>query len=551
MTIRFYRLNNTYSKNQINKTVPSSYIEINGELRDACDISNPTIIIDISSTASITATAPTQEEADLLKQRFTTSVFNAFNYVLIFELGRTYFVKKITLLRKNIISIDLHVDVLQSFQSFIYSQKAFISRNKTNYNKLLPDERRIVSNESEINFITLTNLTMPDIGFDTAFGTSTTVTTQTVYNFVVVSTNIQINATHIQQETYLTRAPNLLNLPDVRNCSFAPHSANVYILNREEIASLLNVLLHDDTKAGFVGTIFAYPFDFKDLYDSTSWDSLETSFLVGDTNIDANLTVHDNKELLDGYMKLANFIIPDTTSSSDFNDLEPYSIYELYIPYYGYYKLDYNALRGHEVYVYMTLNYEIGTATFLVYDKTKQQLITSLQVQVGIEIPKTITNLLEVKNRHEANNTSLGFSILASIISVIGGIATGGAGALLGVAGGALAGAKAIGSYEVSEKSNLISGSRLNFNGNTAPLFSPQTFYIRQTKRKIIYSLSSDFLNENGGVCNQLYTLSSLAGTGYTEVADIPNINYGSGANRPTDTETDEIITLLKNGVIF
>ena len=545
MKIKFYQLDNTVSKNTVHKNIPSTHVEIDGEFRDSVDISNPTIIIDISSTSNITAVAPTQTERDNLINIFRNYFFNSFNYVILETTGRGYFVKKITLLRKNIVSIDLHVDVLSSFQDIIYSQYAFVSRNKVLYNIELPDERRIVTNETEINFITLTNLSTPEINFNTAFGGVSADVSETVYNFVAVSWNQNIYTPQIAEDTGLTQpytaGSGITNLPSVRNCSFAPHTANVYVLNRKEVGTLLSTISHNTGLANFVGSIFAYPIDFKTLYPSASdWNDLEKAFLIGDTDIWQGHNVHDNVEILDGYGRVADFEIPN--NPQDFNDLEPYSIYELFIPYYGYYKLDYNALRGHRIYVFMALNYEVGTATYLLYDLTNKQLITSLQAQLGIAIPKTISNLEEVKNRHEANNTSLGFGILASILSVVGGIVT----------GGAIAGAKAIGTYAINEKSNIVSGSRLNFNGDTAPLFAPHVFYIKQTKRLINYSLNSDFLNENGGVCNELHKLVDLENSGYTEVADIPNINFGeSPDNIPTDTEVDEIKLLLKSGVIL
>lgn len=552
MNIRFYQLLSNQKRNEINKTLPSEYVIVSGELRDSIDISNPSVIIDISSTANINAVASTSSRIEYLISHFKNHVFSCFNYVYLDTLHRYYFVKKITLLRKNIISIDLHIDVLKTFEEFIYGQTAFVSRNKTNYNVLLPDERRIVTNESELIYTELQNIVTPEIGFDTAFGTTDTSVTDTAYNFVVVSWDNQIIYNHIKIDGGLTRpvGNNITNLPSVRDSNFAPYSARAYILNRDELAKLLEKCARNDSVASMVSSIYAYPFNFKNLYPANIWTSLQQAFIVGE-NVDIypNHLVADGRDLLLGYVRLADFVIPD--NDSDFNDLEPYSIYELYIPYYGYYKLDYNAIRGHEIYIFMTLNYEVGTATFLLYDKTEQQLLTSLQAQVGIEIPKTVTNILEVKNRHDANNTSLGLGILTSVLAVIGGVFTGGAMGALAVAGGAIAGGKVIGNYAVSEKSNIVTGSRLNFNGNTAPLFSPQRFFLRQTRRKIQYSLTNDFLKENGGVLNELYLLTNLRGTGYTEIADIPNINYLDVLFIPTDTEVDEIMSLLKSGVIF
>ena len=75
--------------------------------------------------------------------------------------------------------------------------------------------------------------------------------------------------------------------------------------------------------------------------------------------------------------------------------------------------------------------------------------------------------------------------------------------------------------------------------------------YRIRTKKKVHYDLNNAFLQENGGVINQLYYLWNLRQTGYTEIADIPNISYENINNIPTDTEVDEIMSLLKSGVIL
>ena len=552
MEIKFYRMHEvggfSPKRNQVYKSlIPSTLVTINGEFRDSIDLSNPTIIIDISNTANIAS------ESTIAKERFISNVYNAFNYVYIPLVSRYYFVTKITLLRKNIISIDLHVDVLMSFKDFIYNQNAFVSRNKTNYNILLPDERRIVTNELENILHELVDITTPELHFDTSFGTSADVT-NSAYNFIVIAWEDTIDTQFIEDDSGIRRSPLHLqfpnmDLPIVRPTSFAPKTTHVYCLNREELATLIDTMTHGGSHiADAVSSIFAFPIKFNTLYVN-AWSQYETDFKVLDTTLMSGHKVHDIRDLLTGYITIGDFEIPNVIN--DFNDLEPYSEYQLYIPYYGYYKLNYNMIHGHRIIAYMSINYEIGNATILLFDTTDNQLITSLESQIGIEIPKTYTNIESVRNRHDANNTSLVLGLIASVISVVGGIVTGGAGAVLGVAGGTLAGAKSIGTYTMSEKTNLESASRLNYNGNTAPLFSPQDFYIKQVKRKIQYSLTTDFLEQNGGVINELYTLSTLRNSGYTEIADIPNINYGNVDNIPTDTEVDEIIRLLKSGVIL
>lgn len=549
MEIRFYKIENSSKKNAINKTLPSEYVIINGEFRDSVDISNPTIVIDISSTANIDAVASTDARKSYLISQFK---INNFNYVYIpLVVSRYYFVKKITLLRKNILSIELHVDVLMSFKPFIYNQTAFVTRNQTDYHIELPDERRIITNDIEISDITLTKTLTSDYytDFDTTFGSTESPEGFTHYNIIASVFTDEVNSGFIMSQGNVIHNPlpagELDIIPEVRAGNFQPLITKNYMLNRRETALLIDyVTLRSETQP-YLTHIFAYPIDFKST-NPTVWPSRETDFKIFDQLINSE-TVHFVRSEMSGLILNTSFILDDTIV--DFNDLEPYSQYELYIPYYGYYALDYNALRGHELYLFYVINYMDGSATVQLYDNTADILVMTKKCQLGIEIPKLFTNITDVRNRHEANNTSLGFGLIASALSIFAGLATGGAGAVLGVAGGLIAGAKTVGSYAINEKTNIMKGGVSDSDGNTSPLFAPQIAYIRKKKRQVLYSLTSDFLANNGGVLNELRQLNTL--TGYTEIGDIPNINYGIVSTIPTDTEVDEIISILKSGVIF
>lgn len=544
--VYFYMLENSAStseyKRHLDRMLPSEYIELQGELRDALDVVNPVIICDINEE-NIIAHASTDERKAILKYYFIHNYVGHFNYVAIYETERYYFIEDMQLLRNNLISVSLHCDVLGSFCDFIYGQKAFIARNENTYNALLPDERRIVLNQSEIINMTITDI--PDLNyykFNVSFGTASQDMNE-IYNIVALGHTTGVNRTYINSVTDLLINPTV-GLPNVRHGNFAVVNAKTYVLNLNEIAQLLDYVSNNTpSTASSVSSIFAYPINFKSKFTTTEWDNMEDTFSLGASDIYIGHKAHNLKMLTTGCLLNTAFVLTD--NPSDFNDLEPYCTYELYIPYYGFFKIDYNNLRGHSLYLYYVINFQTGSATVLLYDRTNESLVASLQCQIGIEIPKNTSNVTEVRNRHEANNMSMGMSLLSSTLAVVVGIISENP---VAVAGGAITGAKAIGDYAKQEKSNIFA-TQINFNGSTSPLFAPQTAFIRKTRRKIQYTLTSDFLRNNGGVCNQLMELTQV--TGYTEIADIPNVIYTSGVNCPTDKELDEIVMLLKNGVYF
>ena len=539
------------ARNIVNRHIPITGLILYGELRDAVNVRNPQFIIDISpeAGASIDTFGVDEQDVEDVIEQFLNSNFKQVNYAYIPDLDRYYFIEDVTLLRKNLYSLSLHVDVLQ-FVDFIKSQTAFVTRNQNDYNIELPDEKRIVLNDSEVSIIEIEDL--PDYStnyfkFDTYFDDDQDVDATNVLNIVAVVHATDIQTTDIAQQVKIDSF--IPTLPDVRAGNFIPLNAWTYVLERGKLADLLDYInVQASSKASSVAGIYAYPFNFRKYISTIDLPTHVKTLKVGDGSV--NVTAHYIRTLTSGYLLHSAFVLDDTIE--DFNDLNPYSTYELYIPYYGYYELNYNALRGHTLCVYYVINYQTGSATVLLYDDTNKCLVTSLQCQLGIEIPKNTSNVEEVINRHNANNLSLGLGLLASALSIGVGIATQNP---VAIAGGLIKSGADIGGYVQNEKTNIYR-ENINFNGTTAPLFAPQNVFIRKRKRKVQYELTSDFLRNNGGVCNELKLLDLVVG--YTEIADIPNINYpstsdyiGTNENEITNEEIDEIITLLKNGVII
>ena len=563
MIINFYILRRE-RRNKINKTLSTIsgqdiHIVVDGNLRDSINVSDIDIVIDISETSNIDAVAPNEESKERLIRTFRNNPYG-FNYVYIPDLKRYYFVKSINLLRKNILSFSLHVDVLM-YTAFITNQTGFVARNENEYNIELPDERRIVKNEVSTDIIEVIDVTSEytekKLEFITDFKREGGgPVAEYFYNIIAVVHNTDVTRQFIVDSCENFTPSNALKeqvgtnrLPLVRTGSISLRNGMNFILNVYEAGQLLDSIVNgDSTLASSVGSIFAYPIDFKASYRDlpNEWHRMEKPFKIRDVSILDSVThpvhMYVGGGLMDSYLYRV-FEIPDVVD--DFNDLNPYATYELNIPYYGYYKLDYNAVRGHRLAIYYIINYTDGSATVQIYDITVDSLIISLQTQLGYEIPKNMSNITDVRNRHDANNTSFGFSLLGSALAILGGIVTSNP---VAVAGGVIGSGKSTGDYVKNEKTNIFT-TAVNFNGSSSPVYSPQTLFIRRTKHLIQYQINADFLSESGGVLNQLRKLNTL--TGYTEIADIPNILYPVSGDIPTDKEIEEIISILKSGVIF
>ena len=100
MQIKFYK--NSSEKNKIGKSL-SSELTLNGNLRDECSITSPSILVE------------------------STSLVN-YNYCYIPEFKRYYFISDITSVRNNLWRVSLKCDVLESFKSDILNSSCIINK---------------------------------------------------------------------------------------------------------------------------------------------------------------------------------------------------------------------------------------------------------------------------------------------------------------------------------------------------------------------------------------------------------------------------------------
>lgn len=113
--MEIYLYNNASDSRVVDKSITLG-TTLSGELKDKCDIENPTILIEGITTVN-------------------------YNYAYIPEFGRFYFFQSPpTVIANNLVEIKLHVDVLKTYASQIRACKAIIRRQERQFNKYLNDE---------------------------------------------------------------------------------------------------------------------------------------------------------------------------------------------------------------------------------------------------------------------------------------------------------------------------------------------------------------------------------------------------------------------------
>lgn len=102
MQIKFYK--NSSEKNKIGKSL-SSELTLNGNLRDECSITSPSILVEANSLVD-------------------------YNYCYIPEFKRYYFISDITSVRNNLWRVSLKCDVLESFKKDILNLRCIVDKQQ-------------------------------------------------------------------------------------------------------------------------------------------------------------------------------------------------------------------------------------------------------------------------------------------------------------------------------------------------------------------------------------------------------------------------------------
>ena len=112
MQIKFYK--NSSEKNKIGKSL-SSELTLNGNLRDECSITSPSILVEATSLVD-------------------------YNYCYIPEFKRYYFISDITSVRNNLWRVSLKCDVLESFKKDILNLSCIVDKQQNqSYNNYIDD----------------------------------------------------------------------------------------------------------------------------------------------------------------------------------------------------------------------------------------------------------------------------------------------------------------------------------------------------------------------------------------------------------------------------
>lgn len=509
-----------------------------------------------------------REEQNVLTPSIVIEYDNVpnFNYVYISSLSRYYFVTGITLVRYRVYRIDLKVDVLCTYDLDIRTQLAHISRNENTYDILLVDDRLPLENKYTQYNPTITDGTLKNITFSTS---------GIIENVVVVASSEKYSDSVSKTYDVFTRPNSLTDIvnpylfTEKKIYAMVPHSEVPASPNTYEQALLgfFKASFNKSAIGDSVLNVVAFPFNVKDtgtyygtyLSVSDSWIGYDGSIRSGSL-APKDTSSYDSDDSIKAYLMydtMSKFLVisdftfpyPQVNNASVENTryqwlaYEPYSNYEIYIPYYGWVKVNSKDVLGKRIIIYYSVNYITGSSNVYIESITDNKIIFSATCQLGTLLSVSVSNKTELNNQKNANALNLILGLISSAVSI-------GAGAVSGnpiaIGGGAIAGTKTI-TETINKSSVLFERTQATLHDSNAGIYGIQKVLVRIYTKQPIQLIDSNYAHINGSPFNATISLTSI--TGYTE---IPEMHYVPSTYKfITKTEIDEIISLAKNGIIL
>ena len=397
MNIILYKM--SCEDNRIDKTSFLTYVlEYDGSLRTETSLLNPQIDI----------------------QHGGKTDFTQFNYVYIKDFNRYYFIDDITSVRTYISRLHLRCDVLMSYVHSIgqlpcivarTSNEEYVSKDLTDSNTpILPTYDKQLVFEYKLPYI------------------------DNIKPYNDESENLVFVVDWVQ--SYLfgyvegSNLGNYLSKPSSQLGGNTPFTMK-FILTYDEMRQFASKVVENTEIASYIISIKALPINLLTLPISLSETDM-ICYLKDEGNGSTKTTVLSSvKYINQGTNSSYNNVVLICASqeikigkiNNDYRDYSPITTFELFLPYYGIYEVK-NEDVYDGIYLDAMLNISEGLLTYGLYRKEATNVIpiTTLSVNIGIDIPFSSTNQQEIRRSYNAAALKGGVTSAVSALTLIAGI---------------------------------------------------------------------------------------------------------------------------------
>ena len=506
---------NSSENNRIDKTeYLTSVGEIEGYLRQETNIINPTIVIEYNKVID-------------------------FNYIYISTFNRYYFVNGVSSVRTNLWRIELLVDVLMTYKDTILNYECFVARNENTYDAYIEDKYLPLKYEKEIEYIE---------------EWSSTDTNSFFKGYTAIITTIASNAGLPEEEKIEITTPfEDGNGKVAMTSTFETGSSGFKVVQfipeqnayGKVIDRIVQEVVGDDKVASYILSFIVFPIWNPAIYSQVQYES-GTKFYYGKKSIDMTEIVDTGVTpvcVLKGdtiapiYMR--SFGVPQHYNS--FLDYEPYSTYELWLPFHGWVKLNATLVVGKLLSVYYIIQPDSTKGTILVKNVTDGVVALEVPCDIGVEIAVNTTNAQEIANRKNAAAVGLGTSTAIGVAAGVLGMATLNPVLMLGGVASMLGGV----SNFVQQTTDLRTEGKGSVNSGNEGLYSDRIIKLKITRTPLAVDDLTKYAKYIGRPLQTNVKLNTL--TGYTIVGGV----HVENLPQATESEKQEIEKILRKGFII
>lgn len=511
---KYFEINLYQNKAEINRVDKTDYLvsvgSISGYLREESSLIEPKLIIEYEEVPN-------------------------FNYVYIPKFNRYYFVQEITSVRTRLFRITLKCDVLMSYKEKILNLNCYIARNEYEFNLNIQDDLLPFEYQKEVEIRSSRELQLIKytIAINTIYdGNEQSLSDTTIDS--IFSDDVIPNFDSMQFGNTKFRRMGLLNQD-----SYSLQNMN----------TIADKIIADDTLASYVVNILVLPFDRNSLTDTER--ALSSKLLI--KNDSSSIALTENSILYPEDNVFRPILLSGLNFErvhGNFLDFEPYSKYEMYIPFYGRLELPSYELFKDSNSVNLIVAYipssENNTCDIIVgvqsNDYKISRVIAEIPAQIGVEIAVNTTNQERINREKSAN-------MLNSVVGASGGVLSGVVGGLFGgymapmyMASGFNQFVSSITSG-ISKDMTLLPSANSKIGSGYAAMFGDRHILMKTTTSKEIefdnYNKLVGRPLEEDRVLNTLYGFTKIGGV------HIENIETA------TRVEIEEIDNLLRQGVLL
>lgn len=508
------------SKTWTNKSVLTGDVHLihvaSGQIRESSSIINPSITFE-----------------------WEKGVAPSFNYVFIPSFGRYYFVNNITFVSNNLWVMSLSVDVLNSFKDDINDLPIYVDRSEFDFNPYIEDsiypleDKKLVSEYIPTNVSGFTGVTFSNKTPDSQLN-------------ILLVTMRGHGVNSAQPASHGTDTSNVISNPDFTNLPSLMKD-NIYVLNNSELRDVQTDVMGRDWLESLFVSCIKYPFAIADVPSpapSKPYVHFGDNALIS-TGTDFEKTVQayyywDVGRVLSKTIPIKKFKIEPAFNS--FLDYEPYTNYEIYLPFKGWVTLNASQILNKTLLVSYVVNFLDGSAEVIITDETDNKMLYSGQCQLGVAVSLSTSNQKDVESRR---TSMVANAVLGGIKDVIGMISSVGGGQY-GKAGAQLIGTGMHANETMTQVSLLHEHGKCEIIGGEIGLYNPLDVRVRVTSP--IKSLSADdvYAHQMGKPCKE----------SYSSIGDFPSDGFIKGTvhakklPNATSEEIDMVESLIATGII-